>query len=355
MRVDGKIGVLVAQLGTPNAPTARALRPYLKQFLSDRRVIDYNPLIWQPMLRGIILLTRPRRSARLYQRIWLKEGSPLLVYSQKQVAGLQALLGDGYRVILGMTYGEPSIRDAVHRLEAEGVKRVIVLPMFPQFSSTTTASIYDAVYTAAAGRPHERKRFIPTLRFVEAYYEHPLYIAAMKAHLLETISALPEAPDKYVITFHGIPQRYVETGDPYRQQCERTAQLLADAMHWRGEEWQICFQSRFGPEKWLEPYTEAVLESLPEQGIKRPLVFSPGFVTDCLETLDELGNEGRQQFAEGGGFADHFNLAPCLNDHPRWIETMAELVRQNAGGWQENAVNLNPGHEINFTPVIDGV
>jgi protoporphyrin/coproporphyrin ferrochelatase len=339
-----KIGVLVAQLGTPTAPTAEMLRPYLKQFLSDRRVIDYHPLLWQPILRGIILVTRPRRSARLYQRIWLDDGSPLMVYSNRQVNALQADLGDRYRVILGMTYGEPSIKNAIHTLETEGIDRIILLPMFPQYSSTTTAAIYDATYTAAAGRhsflAHDPKRFVPTLRFIEPYYNFPPYIMAMKTHLLENIRTLSQRPDKFLISFHGIPRRYIETGDPYRQQCEHTASLLAAAMSWRDDEWLIGFQSRFGPENWLEPYTDEVLTHLYKQGVERPLVFSPGFVTDCLETLDELGNEGRDQFEAGGGQGEHFHLAACLNDHPQWIETMAALVRQNSGGWIDDRDDL---------------
>jgi protoporphyrin/coproporphyrin ferrochelatase len=206
-----RIGVLVAQLGTPDAPTPQALRPYLRQFLSDPRVIDYHPLLWQPILHGAILRTRPARSAKLYSRIWLEEGSPLLVYSEAQTSGLQERLGGDYRVILGMTYGNPSIGDAIRTLEQEGIQRIIVLPMFPQYSSTTTASIYDAVYRAAAGRVnpfyHDRKRYIPALRFVEPYYDHPLYIGAMRQHLQATIRSLDAAPDKFVITFHGIPDR----------------------------------------------------------------------------------------------------------------------------------------------------
>jgi ferrochelatase len=331
------VGVLVAQLGTPEAPTARAVRPYLAQFLSDMRVVDYPPWLWQPILRGIILRVRPARSARLYQRAWLPEGSPLLVYSQQQVAGLQARLGQGCRVVLGMRYGSPGIAAALATLEAQGIERIIVLPMFPQFSSTTTASIYDAVFTAAAGRRcplfHERKRRVPTLRFIEPYYDHPLYIAALRSHLREQIAALPAPPDHFIITFHGIPKRYVETGDPYRAQCERTAALLADAMGWDQSQWRMCFQSRFGPEKWLEPYTDETLESLAHQGVQRPLVFSPGFVADCLETIDELGNEGRQQFVDGGGAADQYHLAPCLNAHPAWLDAAAALVTANAAGW----------------------
>lgn len=341
---QSKVGVLVAQLGTPEAPTAKGLRPYLKQFLSDTRVIDYPPWVWQPILRGAVLPRRPVRSARLYSRIWTDEGSPLLVYSNKQIASLQERLGAGCRVILGMTYGEPSISRAVATLEAEGIDRLIVLPMFPQYSSTTTASIYDAVYAAAAGKAGlfhvNRKRFVPALRFIAAFYDAPDYIESMRQHLSETVGALPDAPDKYVITFHGIPDRYIQTGDPYRAQCERTARLLADAMNWDDSQWVIGFQSRFGREEWLAPYTEEVLTGLHKQGVQRPLVFSPGFVTDCLETLDELGNEGREQFAHGGGDPEKFRLAPCLNDHPAWIDVMADLVRQNAGGWVDHSSAL---------------
>lgn len=351
MSVDiRRIGVLVAQLGTPDEPTAKGLRPYLKQFLSDRRVIDYPPLVWQPILRGIILQTRPKRSARLYQRIWLEEGSPLLVYSNQQVEGLQERLGGGYRVILGMTYGNPGILDAIRTLEAEGIDRIIVLPMFPQYSSTTTASIYDSVYASAAGIRSlfrdDRKRFIPALRFIDPYFDDPGYIDAMQKHLQDEIDKLDYVPDKYLLTFHGIPNRYITTGDPYRVQCERTAALLAGAMGWRDDLWTISFQSRFGPEPWLEPYTEQVVEGLHHQGVERPLLFAPGFVTDCLETLDELGNEGREQFAEGGGDAEKFRLVPCLNANPHWIDVMAALVRRNAGGWME---------EIVLTPEIEDV
>lgn len=331
-------GVLVAQLGTPDAPTERALRTYLRQFLSDRRVIDYPPLLWQPILHGLILRTRPRRSARLYARIWLPEGSPLLVYSNAQVAGLQQRLGTAYRVLAGMTYGNPSMAHAIRTLEAEGIDRVIVLPMFPQFSSTTTASVYDAVYQAAAGPQrrhfHPRKRTMPTLRFIEPYYDHPGYIQAMKAHLNAELATCASRPDQWIISFHGIPQRYVQTGDPYLSQCRTTAQLLASAMGWADHEWVLSFQSRFGPEPWLTPSTDAVLRNLAAQGVQRPLVFSPGFVTDCLETLDELGNEGREQFAHGGGLAENYHLASCLNAQTDFLDFLAQLVAENAYGWQ---------------------
>ncbi|MAU10260.1 MAG: ferrochelatase [Anaerolineaceae bacterium] len=327
----------MAQLGTPDAPTPQALRTYLRQFLSDMRVIDYHPLLWQPILRGIILRTRPSKSAKLYQRIWLDDGSPLLVYSKQQAAGLQQRLGDAYRVVIGMTYGNPSIANALQTFANEGIDQIVVLPMFPQFSSTTTSSVYDAVYQAAAGKTHsfshDRKRFTPALRFIAPYYDHSGYIQAMRDHLQSEVARLPALPDKFVISFHGIPKRYVATGDPYREQCEHTANLLAEAMGWQDDDWVLTFQSQFGPEKWLEPATDTVLESLHEQGVERPLIFSPGFVTDCLETLDELGNEGREQFAEGGGDEAKFHFASCLNANDDFMDTLAQLVTENAAGW----------------------
>ena len=327
---SSKIGVLVAQLGTPDAPTAQALRPYLRQFLSDRRVIDYSPWLWQPILRGIILRVRPKKSAQLYARIWLEEGSPLLVYSQRKAVALQTRLGDKFRVILGMRYGNPSIPSAIAQLESEGIDRIVVLPMFPQFSCTTTASIYDAVYSAVMGKHADRKRYMPAVRFIPPYYDHPAYIHALKTHLSQQIAQARHKPDKIVISFHGIPHRYIQTGDPYRAHCERTAHLLANAMNWTDDQWVLSFQSQFGPEKWLEPYTDEVLERLHHDGVQYPMVFSPGFVTDCLETLDELGNEGREQFAEGGGDPEKFTFIPCLNNHSDWIEAMTTLVHDHA-------------------------
>lgn len=330
---NGRIGVLVAQLGTPDAPTAPALRRYLRQFLSDQRVVDYPPAIWQLILRGIILRTRPAKSAALYARIWTDEGSPLLVISEKQVAGLQERLGETYRVILGMTYGQPSIQQALERLEAEGIERIVVLPMYPQYSSTTTASVYDAVADAAFGNksalPFRRNRWAPALRFVPPYFEHPGYIDALKTRLAEDIADFN--PQKIILSFHGVPKRYVKTGDPYAEQCKRTAELVTDALALSADEWQLTFQSRFGPESWLQPYTDKTLEALGEHGTERVLVACPGFTADCLETLDEIGNEGAEEFTAAGG--GELRLSPCLNDHPRWLDTMTDIVRTEAQGW----------------------
>ena len=333
---SSKIGVLVAQLGTPQAPTARALRPYLRQFLSDPRVIDLHPLRWYPILYLFVLTRRPARSAALYANIWTDEGSPLMVHSQAQTSGLQERLGSAYRVVLGMRYGEPSIARAVQSLEREGVERILVFPMYPQFSCATTGSIYDAVNRAALGRRcpwfFDRKRQMPALRFVPPYADHPAYLNALKQSVAEAVARLSWMPDRYLITFHGIPQRYVDEGDPYRRQCEKTTRQLAAALGLAEDEWISGFQSRFGKEPWLEPYTEEVLARLGGQGVQRLVAICPGFTADCLETLDEIGREGAEQFAHGGG--QQFHLVPCLNDHPAWLDAMATIARQELAGWQ---------------------
>ncbi|HIG57181.1 MAG TPA: ferrochelatase [Candidatus Latescibacteria bacterium] len=330
-----KIGVLIAQLGTPQAPTAKAVRPYLRQFLSDPRVIDLHPLKWYPILYLFVLTRRPARSAALYANIWTDEGSPLMVHSKAQTKGLQERLGDDYRVILGMRYGEPSIEQAIKTLEAEGIERILIFSMYPQFSSTTTGTIYDVVNRAANGRRcpwfFDRKRQMPTLRFVPPYYDHPAYIDALKQSITDETERLAWKPDRHLITFHGIPKRYIDEGDPYRRQCEETAQLLATALELDEDDWTSGFQSRFGKEPWLEPYTEEVLSGLGDQGVRRLLAACPGFTVDCLETLDEIGREGDELFRAGGGEALH--LAPCLNDHPAWLDAMATIARQELSGW----------------------
>ncbi len=338
-RLSRPIGVLVAALGTPDAPTPAALRSYLKEFLSDRRVVDTNPLLWQLILRLIVLPRRPARSAALYRRIWTPEGSPLLVYSQRQAVGLQARLGDGFRVVLGMRYGQPSIAAAVAQLEAEGIDRILVLPMFPQFSSSTTASIYDAVVRAAGGRRcplfFERKRALPTLRFVPPYYDHPGYLAGLQSGVERVMRAMPRPPERFLFSFHGVPQRFVDGGDPYRAQAETTARLLADALGLKPDQWLLTFQSRFGREPWLIPYTDQTLIELARAGVKSVLVACPGFTADCLETLDELGHEAARAFYAAGG--ESFQLVPCLNDQPDWLDAMADLVYQEASGWHQSS------------------
>ena len=318
-------GVLLAQVGTPEAPTPAAVKRYLANFLSDRRVVDYPAWLWQPLLRGVILPLRSRKSAKLYQRIWTPQGSPLLVESEKQRAKLQAALGEGYRVVLGMAYAGPSFERAFDDLIAAGIDTVIVVPMFPQYSSATTASVYDAVFAAATDRAGRARVFVPALRCVTPYFDHPGYIAALGARLRSAIAA--HQPDHVVVSFHGLPKRYVTSGDPYQEHCNRTVQAIVREMEWPESRYTVSYQSRFGPEKWLEPSTADILKGLHARGIRKPLVVAPGFTTDCLETLDELGTEGRHEFAKGGGDAAAYALCPCLNDDDRWIQTLAALVQ----------------------------
>jgi ferrochelatase len=322
------IGVLLGQVGTPEAPTPRAVGRYLSRFLSDRRVVDYPAWLWQPLLRGVILPLRSRRSAKLYRRIWTPAGSPLLVESEKQRAALQSALGDGYHVVLGMAYAGPSFDRAIDDLLAAGVASVVVLPMFPQYSSATTASVYDAAFAAATDRAGRARIFVPSLACVPPYFADPGYINALRGRI--TIAVSESAPDHFVLTFHGLPERYVTNGDPYRTHCEQTVAALATAMGWTERDYTVAYQSRFGPERWIGPSTADTLKGLHARGIRRPLVVAPGFTTDCLETLDELGHEGRDEFASGGGDPASYRLCPCLNDLDDWIDTMAGLVRSAA-------------------------
>ena len=319
-----KIGVLLGQVGTPDSPTPASVRRYLKNFLSDRRIVDYPAWLWQPFLRLVILPTRSRRSARLYQRIWTKDGSPLLVESEKQREKLQQRLGAGYRVALGMAYAGPSFDRAFDDLIAAGCEQVIVVPMFPQYSSATTASVYDAVGAAATDSVSGARVFVPAVSYVSPYYDHPDYISALCARIGEAVAA--KHPDHVVLSFHGLPERYIRSGDPYVRHCRRTVELLAAGMRWPEDFYTVSYQSRFGPEKWLEPSTAEVLKTLAGRGVRRPLVVAPGFTTDCLETLDELGNEGRAEFAAGGGDASAYALCPCLNADDRFIDLLARLV-----------------------------
>jgi len=335
MSGSSPIGVLLAQLGTPAAPTAAALRPYLREFLSDPRVVDLPRWQWLPILYLFVLTRRPARSAALYRRIWTPQGSPLLLHSQAQAAELQDRLGPGYQVALGMRYGQPGIAEAIQQLQGAGAERVLVFSMFPQFSCSTTGSIYDAVVRAAFGRRcplfFDRRRQMPTLRFVQPYYKHPAYIAALKTSFEEDLRQSGFAPDHYLLTFHGIPNRYVTAGDPYRRQCETTARLLALALGLGQHQWTLGFQSRFGKDPWLEPYTEELLRQFGGRGVRALAAACPGFTADCLETLDEIGHEGQRQFREGGGQTLH--LSPCLNSHPVWLDAMASIVRQESAGW----------------------
>lgn len=307
-----------------------AVRRYLREFLSDPRVIEmprwYRP-IWWSILNFRILRKRPAESAAKYQRIWKEEtGSPLRYYTERQVEALQKALPEGCIVRYAMRYGWPSTREVVHQLVQEGIERLIVLPMYPQYSATTTASALDALFQALM-----RERRVPALRVVPPYYAHPAYLDAMVGIIREEQAHLPWAPDHYVISFHGIPLEYVQKGDPYRDHVERTTKLLVQRLNWPAGTWTQTYQSLFGKQEWLQPYTEPTLQQLAKQGIQRVFVTLPGFTADCLETIDEIGHEARQAFQQAGG--QELHRCPCLNDHPLWIEAMRTIVLEEAQGW----------------------
>ena len=328
----GRTGVLLCNLGTPAEPTAAATRRYLAEFLSDPRVVEIPPALWKPILHGVILRTRPAKSAAKYQSIWTPEGSPLLVWSRKQAAMLRGYLGErghDVSVRLAMRYGQPSIASQLDELRARGCTRILVVPLYPQYSGTTTASVVDAVADWARGARH-----VPELRFVARFFDDPGYIRALSRVVLQHWQAHGR-PDKLVMSFHGVPQRTVERGDPYYDECVATARLLAERLALRPHDWVLSFQSRFGKAKWVEPATQAVLEQLGRAGTARVDVVCPGFVVDCLETQEEIAMEGRDAFQAAGGQAFHY--LPCLNDDPVWLAALAEIVQDHLQGWPTRA------------------
>jgi ferrochelatase len=319
-------GVLLVQLGTPDAPTAPALRRYLRQFLSDPRVIEEPPLKWWFVLNLFILPLRPARSAAKYQRIWdTVSGSPLLHHTRRQAESLQKTL-PGVAVRFGMMVGNPPAGAEIAKMVREGVERLIVFPMFPQYSATTTASATDAVFKALMG-----VRRVPALRVVSPYYDHPAYVDAVAAVIRDELFRLPWRPDHHLLSFHGIPIRYSRAGDPYATHVKRTTAALVERLGWPREAWTQTFQSLFGREEWLKPYTEEWLKRLAKEGKRKVFVALPGFTVDCLETLDEIGREARETFLHAGG--QELHACPCLNDHPAWIEAMRKIVLQEGQGW----------------------
>ncbi|MBO9580907.1 MAG: ferrochelatase [Sphingobium sp.] len=322
---SGKVGVLIVNLGTPDAPTASAVKRYLAEFLSDPRVVEIPQLVWQPILRGIILNTRPRKSAHAYAQVWTERGSPLAFNTADTAEALKGAFGERVVVDWAMRYGKPAIADRLAALQAAGCERILVAPLYPQYCGATTATVFDAV-----GHALKAMRWQPALRFLPPYFGDADYIATLAARIRASLAGLPFAPDRLVASFHGMPARTRDLGDPYYMQCNETARLLSAAL---GQEVMVTFQSRFGRAKWLEPYTDATLASLSAAGAKRIAVVTPGFSADCLETLEEIAMRGRDIFLAQGGEA--FAYFPCLNAEPDAISLYRQLLGRELAGWIE--------------------
>lgn len=329
-----RTAVLLCNLGTPDEPTAPAVRRYLAEFLGDHRVVEIPRLVWMAILHGIILRVRPAKSAAKYATIWTDEGSPLKVWTDKQAHALQAVFNDHNEhvtVRYAMRYGNPSIASQLDALKAEGFTRILILPAYPQYSGTTTASVFDAVYQWGL-----RSRVLPEFRFINHYHDHPAYIQALtervRAHWAEHGQA-----ERLVMSFHGVPERTLHLGDPYHCECYKTARLLGEALGLTKAQYMVTFQSRFGKAKWLEPYTEPTLIALAQQGVKRVDLICPGFTSDCLETLEEISQEAQEAYLHAGG--EVFHYIPCLNDSSTWVHGLHALCQSHMGGW--------PMHETN--------
>lgn len=328
-----KVGILLANLGTPDAPTAKALRPYLQQFLMDRRVVEIPRLIWWCILHGIILLVRPKKSAEKYASIWAQEGSPLMVYALQQKKLLQGYLSQKinspFAVELGMTYGNPSMQSALESLKAQGCDRILVFPLYPQYAASSTAAALDAVWRVLL-----KMRNVPAIRTIKHYHDHPLYIQAL-ASRIQAYWQQHGKPEKLVMSFHGVPKFHLLKGDPYHCECHKTARLLAEAMGLSKEQYAVAFQSRFGRQEWLQPYLANTLDALGKQQLKRVDVVCPGFSSDCLETLEEIAMEGKHLFQSVGGGEYHY--IPALNSESVWIEAMRDIALENLQGWVSDA------------------
>ena len=319
---DPKVGVLMINLGTPDAPEERAVRRYLAEFLSDRRVVEIHPIAWKPILHGIILRTRPKKSAEAYNQVWTNEGSPLRAIAHRQAEALQRKL-TGVSVHYAMRYGHPGIALALENMVAEGCTRILAAPLYPQYCAATTATANDAVFGALA-----RMRWQPALRTLPPYFDDPVHIDALKTNIEAQLKSLDFEPDRLLLSFHGMPQRTLELGDPYHCHCQKTARLLGEAL---GRDVDVAFQSKFGRAKWLEPATDATLAAYPRNGVKRVAVAAPGFSADCIETLEELGIRGLKTFMDAGG--EKFALLDCLNDSREGVAMLEALVSRELAGW----------------------
>lgn len=324
-----RLGVLITNLGTPDAPTPSALRRYLAEFLWDPRVVEVPRPIWWMILHGIILRIRPRRSAKAYAGVWKPEGSPLLIHTARQAdairEALKAKYGTGVVVGFAMRYGNPSIPKVLDEFQAQGVRRLLVLPLYPQYSASTSASTFDALAKDFMGR-----RWLPDLRFVSHYPDYPPYIEAMARHI-EAHWANHGRKDRLILSYHGVPLKYLTKGDPYHCECHKTSRLLATRLGLSAEDYLTTFQSRFGREEWLKPYTDETLKALPGKGVKSVDVFCPGFSSDCLETIEEINEENREYFMAAGG--ESYSYIPALNATPGHIDALVRLIEDNLQGW----------------------
>jgi len=324
-----RTGILLINLGTPAAPTAKAVKSYLKQFLSDPRVVEIPRLVWWPILNGIILNTRPKQSAAKYAKIWTRDGSPLKVHTERQAVLLKGYLGERVKtphsVGWAMRYGDPSIGTVLGELRGQGCDRMLVLPLYPQYAGSTTASTFDAVFDAV-----KKMRNAPALRLVKHYHDHPAYIAAL-AKNVNDYWMVNGRPDKLVMSFHGVPRFMLDRGDPYHCECHVTGRLLAQELGLKPEQYVVSFQSRFGRTEWLKPYTIDTIGTLGKRKTSRVDVVCPGFVSDCLETLEEIGIQNKAAFLKAGG--GEFRYIPCLNQRHEWIQALSRIVTENLHGW----------------------
>lgn len=318
-----RVGVLLVNLGTPDAPDAGSVKRYLGEFLSDRRVVEIPPLLWQPILRGIILRTRPKKSAHAYSQVWREDGSPLAAITKAQARGLDGAFGPGVTVLHAMRYGRPAIGAQIAALKAQGCERILLAPLYPQYCAATTATANDVAFAALMAM-----RWQPALRTLPPYHDDPAYIDALKTNIEAGLAGLDFTPDAVIASFHGMPQRTLELGDPYHCHCRKTGRLLGAAL---GRELIVTFQSRFGRAKWLEPATDTTLAALPAKGVRRIAIVAPGFSTDCLETLEELAIRGRETFLEAGG--TDFAYLPCLNDSAAGMELLRHMIGRELAGW----------------------
>ena len=318
-----KVGVLLVNLGTPDSPDAKAVKRYLREFLSDRRVVEIPGIVWQPILRGIILNTRPKKSAHAYQQVWTDQGSPLAAITRAQAAALSDAFGPQVMVDWAMRYGSPAIGDRLDAMKNAGCERILIAPLYPQYCGATTATVHDKAFDTL-----KAMRWQPAVRTLPPYHDDPAYIAALAESVRTAVASLDFEPDRIIASFHGMPQRTLDRGDPYHCQCQKTARLLGEAL---GRPLTITFQSRFGRARWLEPATDTTLAALPAKGAKKLAIVAPGFAADCLETLEELTIRGRQSFVLAGG--THFAYLPCLNDSQGGIAMLQTILSRELAGW----------------------